>query len=89
MMNRLALSTILRATRVNPTIRSVAPYRWVCIPPFSPILSHILLFQQSSQTAGNQGGQGSNVTAGLAGGLTVLIGGEVQITRRHTCIFVF
>ncbi|UJR20789.1 hypothetical protein I4U23_023902 [Adineta vaga] len=60
MMNRIALSTIIRATRVNPTIRSVAPYRW-----------------QSSQASANQAGQGSgsNLTAGIAGGLTVLLGG--------------
>jgi hypothetical protein len=58
MMNRLAINTIVRATRVNPSIRSVAPYRW-----------------QSSKPAANQGGSGSNLTAGLAGGLTVLLGG--------------
>jgi hypothetical protein len=38
-------------------------------------LSISFFFQQSSQTAANQSGQGSNITAGLAGGLTVLLGG--------------
>jgi len=58
MMNRIAFNTIIRAARVNPTIRTVAPYRW-----------------QSTQSAANQGGQGSNLSAAVAGGLTVLIGG--------------
>ncbi|CAF1065294.1 unnamed protein product [Adineta ricciae] len=58
MMNRLAFNAIVRATRINPTIRSIAPYRW-----------------QSTQAKANQASQGSNLTAGIAGGLTVFLGG--------------
>ena len=30
-MNRIAFSAVVRATRVNPAIRSAAPYRWVSL----------------------------------------------------------
>lgn len=30
-MNRIAFNTIVRAVRVNPAIRSAAPYRWVSL----------------------------------------------------------
>ena len=32
MMNRLAINTIVRVTRANPSIRTIAPYRWVRCP---------------------------------------------------------
>lgn len=30
-MNRIALNAVVRAARINPTIRSAAPYRWVSL----------------------------------------------------------
>jgi hypothetical protein len=59
MMNRIAFNTIVRAARVNPAIRTAAPYRW----------------QSSNTAAPAQQAQGSSFAAGAAGGLAVLLGG--------------
>ncbi|CAF1154127.1 unnamed protein product [Adineta steineri] len=84
MMNRIVLNSVVRIARVNPTTRSIAPYRWQS--------SSSQAAQGATKTAANpaaqgaskpaapkpaadQAGQGSNFTAGLAGGLTVLLGG--------------
>lgn len=58
-MNRLILNHIVRAARVHPTNQWLAPYRW----------------QSTKTVATPPPQQGSNLTAALAGGLTVLIGG--------------
>lgn len=33
-MNRIVFNTVVRAARVNPAIRSAAPYRWVSFNDF-------------------------------------------------------
>ena len=45
-MNRLVINTIVRATRANPSIRTIAPYRWVChlyslTSPFNNFMQYI------------------------------------------------
>lgn len=60
-MNRIAFTAIVRATRVNPAIRSAAPYRWQS--------------SKAPATGQQQQSQGSSFAAGAGGGLAVLLGG--------------
>jgi len=67
-MNRIVFSAVVRATRVNPAIRSAAPCRWQSSKPPSA-------GQQQQQPQQPAQGQGSSFAAGAAGGLAVLLGG--------------
>ncbi|UJR28794.1 hypothetical protein I4U23_010019 [Adineta vaga] len=61
MMNRIALNAVVRTVRFNPTIKSVAPYRWQS--------------SNSAGSSAQQAQGGSPFIAGAAGGLAVLLGG--------------
>ncbi len=43
-MNRIAFNAVVRAARVNPAIRSAAPYRWVGFKFFLNIKYHLTLY---------------------------------------------
>ena len=74
MLSRIAFNNIVRAARVNPTIRSVAPYRWVSLTFFIKFSSDFL-FSNHHKVVLVKEEEDPIYQLLVAGGLTVLVGG--------------